>query len=93
MVYPYRYRILKFTKTKTKTKTENGRKFSLFFQSSFRFFDLGEKMPRPSRDINRVAHELGRRAFNSKTNYISIDGTPDFILEDIVSDATILMNQ
>lgn len=62
--------------------------FSKFISS----FYFGEKMPSPSQDTNRVAHELGRRAFNSKTNYISIDGTPNFILEDIVSDATILMN-
>lgn len=76
-------------KLKLKPKTDE----SSVFLSSYRFFLFWWKNAYPRRDTNRVAHELGRRAFISKTNYISIDGTPNFILEDIVSDATILMNQ
>jgi hypothetical protein len=45
------------------------------------------------RDANRVAHELARRAFSSKSSCIWVEVPPSFILEDLVNDVTILMNQ
>ena len=42
-----------------------------------------------SRDANRVAHELARRAMHTKINCIWDDEPPSFILEFVLNDVTV----
>jgi hypothetical protein len=44
-------------------------------------------------DANRVAHEIARRCFTSEQSCIWVDEPPNFLLEYLMNDVTILMNQ
>jgi len=43
-----------------------------------------------SREANKVAHNLARRAQQCKQNYIWVDEPPSFILDSLMNDVTIL---
>jgi hypothetical protein len=45
------------------------------------------------REANVVAHTLARQAFRSKSSYMWVDETPDFILGVTANDVTVLYDQ